>query len=361
MYCRAKRVGAVALLLVCIFVGLVAAAEAAPKYKWQLASPFNNPVKDKGLTFFIEKVKEYSGGDIELTYYANGLLGSHDETFHGVRDGIIEMAMLCPYVNLVPGGMLNWMPWTVSNYDEARIAYAYPDGILFKVMQEAWREVNMELIFNSSEGGYGIANNVRPLKTPEDLKNLKLRVSSSLAYVRALENLGKGVGLTFETIAWAELYNALSRGVVDGCWDTYVGMVDSRHGEVIKYYTHEIMGGWNAFNIVINKELWDGLEPKYQEALFKAGSEAERNFCDLFEAEDRRYIQAMKTNYPNLTLTELTPEEVSVWKDRADMPSIWAGLADPWLDKVWPGEKMGEKIRAELDSIRKQVAEKKKK
>jgi TRAP-type C4-dicarboxylate transport system substrate-binding protein len=314
---------------------------------------------DKGYQLFIDKVKEYTNGDIEITLHSNGLLGTHDESLHGVRDGSIEIATLSPYVNLVPGGMMNWMPWTVSTFDEARIAYAWPDGVLFKVMQVAWREVNAEMLFSCSQGAYGLANNVRPLRQPEDLKNLKMRVSSSLASVRTLENMGSGTGMTMETLPWAEMYNSLSRGVVDGCWDMWPSLIDERHAEVLKHYTHGLLN-WDANNVVINKDLWDSLTPEYREAIYKAGAEAEQYLNDLYEAEEKNYIKKLETDYPNFTITWLTPEELAVWRDKSNMPAIWAELCDPWLEKFWPGENMGEKIRAELDAIREQAEAKKK-
>jgi TRAP-type C4-dicarboxylate transport system substrate-binding protein len=344
------------VLLVCVFAS---AASSAPRYRWQFGSPWNRPVSDKGLLLFIDKVKEYSGGEIEIVFYPNSQLGTHDETFHGVRDGLIELGALSPYVNLVPGGMLNWMPWTVTTFDEARIAYAYPDGILFKVMQVAWREVNAEILFSCSQGAYGLANNVRALRSPEDLKNLKMRVSSSLASVRTLENMGSGTGMTMETIPWAEIYNALSRGVVDGCWDMWPSLIDERHVEVLKHYTHGLLN-WDANNVVINKDLWDSLDPKYREAIYKAGAEAEQYLNDLYEAEEKNYIKKLETDYPNFTITWLTPEELAVWREKANMPAIWAELCDPWLEKFWPGENRGEKIRAELDAVREKASAKKK-
>ncbi len=355
MFSYGKRM-VLAVLLVC---ALASVSGAAAKYKWSFSQPWSRPLADKGYQLFIDKVKEYTNGDIEITLHSNGLLGTHDESLHGVRDGSIEIATLSPYVNLVPGGMMNWMPWTVSTFDEARIAYAWPNGVLFKVMQVAWREVNAEMLFSCSQGAYGLANNVRALRSPDDLKNLKMRVSSSLASVRTLENMGSGTGMTMETIPWAEIYNALSRGVVDGCWDMWPSLVDERHAEVLKHYTHGLLN-WDANNVVINKELWDSLDPKYQEAIYKAGAEAEQYLNDLYEAEEKNYIKKLETDYPNFTITRLTPEELAVWREKANMPAVWAEICDPWLEKVWPGQKMGEKIRAELDAIRDQAAAKKK-
>ena len=350
-----KRV-TLAMLLVFILTG---AASAAPKYKWSFAQPWTRPVADKGYQLFCDKVKEYTNGDIEISLHSNGLLGTHDESFHGVRDGSIEIATLSPYVNLVPGGMMNWMPWTVSTFDEARIAYAYPDGVLFKVMEVAWNEVGVQMLFSCGQGAYGLGNIQRPLRHPDDLKNLKMRVSSSLASVRCLGNMGSGTGMTMQTIPWAEVYNALSRGVVDGCWSMWPSLVEERHAEVLKFYTHGLLN-WDANNVVINKKIWNSLEPKYQEAIFKAATEAEQYLNDLYEAEEKNYIKTIETSYPDLKITVLTDEEKAVWREKANMAAVWAEVCDPWLEKNWPGQNMGEKIRAELDAIREKVATKKK-
>lgn len=354
--CKRVRCMLLAVLLVCVVTGI---AGAAPKYKWSFANSWTRPLADKGYQLFIDKVKEYTNGDIEITLHSNGLLGTHDEGLHGVRDGSIEIGTFSPYVNLVPGGMINWMPWTVSTFDEARIAYAWPDGILFKMMQVAWREVNAELLFSCAQGPYGLANNARALKKPEDTKNLKMRVSSSMAFVKALGNMGAGYGMSMETVPWAEIYNALSRGVVDGMWSMWPSLVDERHAEVIKHYT-DLQFGWDANNIVINKDLWDSLDPKYQAAIYKAGAEAEQYLNNLYEAEQAEYVKKLETNYPNLTITWLTPAERAVWREKANMPAVWAELCDPWLEKNWPGMNMKIKILAELDDIRERVEAKKK-
>ncbi len=242
------------------------------------------------------------------------------------------------------------MPWTISTFAESRKAYKVNEGILFKVMDVAWSDVNCKLLFTCSQGPYGIANSKRDIKMPEDLKGLKLRVSSSMAFVRALENMGKGTGMILETLPWSEIYNALSRGVFDGCWDMWVSLIDERHCEVMKHFL-DLGFGWDSNNIIINKELWDDLEPKYQEAVMKAAQFAQDAMDDLYENAQNEYIKKLEA-MPDFKITYLTPEERAVWRERANMAEGWKEFCDPWLEKHWPGQKMSEKIRAELDRIR---------
>ena len=49
-----------------------------------------------------------------------------------------------------------------------------------------------------------------------------------------------------------------------------------------------------------------------------------------------------------------------MWREKANMAAIWEEQCDPWLEKHWPGQNMGEKIRAELEEVRVKALEKKK-
>jgi TRAP-type C4-dicarboxylate transport system substrate-binding protein len=128
---RSSATVSLTLFLLCILLidpGPVAARKK-PRYTWRLGSAWTQPVRNESIQLFCDLVNVYSKGKIRLRFQPRGLLGGHDEIFHGVQEGSVEMGVFAPYVNLVPGGMLNWMPWTVGTYDEAAVAYSAPEGI----------------------------------------------------------------------------------------------------------------------------------------------------------------------------------------------------------------------------------------
>lgn len=346
------------LLVACFFViPMAVTAEAKdekPEYKWRFAQPWVRPTNQISYELFCDLVNVYTEGRMQIKLYPDGLLGSHNESFHAVQEGSVEIGVFAPYVNLVPGGMLNWMPWTISNFDEAVLAYTPPNGILYKVMEEAYNEVGMHVLFSQGQGSYGLGNNERAIKTPEDLKNLKMRVSSSLGFVKTLENMGKGTGMTLETVPWAELYNALSRGVVDGCWSMWPSLVEERHYEVLKYYTG-LDFSWDANNIVVNQERWEALPDDIKGAIAKAARIAEEHQYEL----QRRLVNEKKEWLAKQTGFEIyypTEEERELFRQKANMPAIWDELCKPWLEKHYPGQNMTEKVQEELKKIRDQVA-----
>ncbi len=326
----------------------LAEANKTPQYKWRLGSAWTQEARNESLQLFCDLISVYSRGRIHVRFQPSGLLGGHDEIFHAVQGESVQMGVFAPYVNLVPGGMLNWMPWTVASYDEAAIAYAAPDGILYKVMDKAWKEVGFKLIWNPPMGPYGLGNNVRPLKTPEDLKGLKMRVSASLGLVRTLRNMGKGSGMTLQTLPWADLYNALERNVVDGCWSLWGSLVEERHFEVLRYYT-ALDFAWDCCNVAMNRQLWDRLPKDLQEAVLKAARIAEERDYEAHRRSDRAYREKLMAS--GLEIYFPTAEERELFRKKSNMPEIWKELCNPWLEKHFPGQDMSKKILDELEGI----------
>jgi TRAP-type C4-dicarboxylate transport system substrate-binding protein len=331
------------------WVVMPALAEAGqPEYRWRAGSAWTQKTRNESVQLFTELVNKYSNGRIEIRFQHSGLLGTHDELFHAVREGSVDMTVVSPYVNLVPGGMLNWMPWTVGSFEEAKVAYAPGTGIIYKIMDDAYGEVGHKPIWTTHQGAYGIGNRTRAIKTPDDFSKLKLRVSGSLGFVRTLENMGKGTGMTLQTLPWADIYNALQTGVVDGAWSLWPSLVEERHYEVLKYYT-DLAWGWDANSICLNRKTWDKLPQDLKDVLIRAGKEAEAR--DMKEMQNVIEEYKKKMTGAGIQIYTPTEPERDAFRKKANMPAVWKELATPWLDKKYPGQNMTEKVMAELDKI----------
>ncbi len=355
-----KRLKSVLLLgVVLSLISGVSSGEAA-KYQWKFGSPFTMPHLNPYFEKFCERVKEYTNGQVEIRYYPDGQLGTHDEIFHSVQDGSLEIGQISPHDHLVPGGKVGWIPWTISTWDEFRELYKPGEGALWKLMPVVYEEVGIHPLYYRSYGAYGIGNRTRPIRTPEDFKGLKFRVSGSQSYVRVLENMCKGTGASFETLPFAELYNALSKGVVDACWAHWPQLLVDRHGEVLKYYT-DLRWGWDMTNIIMNKELWDTLPEDIKQSISKAAAESQVEFMDFEEREEVNIINRIKTQMTNLVIVELTDEERDAFRLKANTLEIWEEMSKPWLDKHFPGQEMAKKLLEESNRVRDELRAKQKK
>jgi len=349
---RIKKYLMVCFILI-VFLVLIFATQsfAKPEYKWRFANPWSRGFSSS-YELFCDLVGVYSDGRIEIEYFPNALLGPLDESSRAIQSGEIECGISYPYTDLVPGGIVTMMPFSLSNYDEMQIACSVPDGILYKLASKAWEEVGFHLLFLPPQGFLGLANNIRPLRTPDDLKNLKMRVSGSVQGVEMLRNMGKGTGMLMQTLPWSDVYNALERGVMDGIWTNYASLVVERHFEVIKYFTdlrflHDVSAA------VINKEIWDKLPDDLKNAIEKAAKMAEERAYGMVRRSEFTFKSRVIDE--GVEIYELTDEERSLWIKKANVPAIWEKLIKPWLDKAYPGQNMVEKIRKELNNIHKLV------
>ena len=254
------------------------------------------------------------------------------------------MAALCPYATLVPGGVINSMPFAVSSWEESAIEYA-PESLLSQAIETAWNEVGFHYLWTIVLGSLGISNNLRPLKTPNDFKNMKFRVSGTIQAVRCIENMGKGTGLTCQTIPWADVYNALERGVIDGCWNSYNTLVEYRHTEVQKYFT-PLNFYWDCGQVVINKQVWDELSPDLQEAIKKAGEIAELVNYEYGRRGEK--VLEKQAADAGVEIYHVTPQERAVFMEKANTPAIWEEVITPWLDKNYPGQNMTQQLLDEI-------------
>ena len=158
--------------------------------------------------------------------------------------------------------------------------------------------------------------------------------------------------MTVVTLPWADLYNALSRGVVDGNWTMWPSLVDERHYEVLKYYT-DFNFGWDNQNVAINKDTWDKIPADLKEKIEKVAVECQAYSNKLHRESESDYIK--KVDESDCEIVGLTDEERAAFRKDSNMPAVWKELCDPWLEKHFPGQNMSENLQKQLDDIEQKV------
>jgi TRAP-type transport system periplasmic protein len=200
-----------------------AAAVALPTYAWAQAS-YKAEYKmstvvppafawGRGGQIFAELVRERTQGRINIKQYPGASLvqGQQDREFSAMRQGIIDV--LC-------GAPINWSG-TVREAGVFTLPFILPDHKAWDAAtnEPAIMEPYFELIRKAGaeplavgETGYRqISNAKRPVKTPDDLKALKVRVVGSPMYGDIMS--GMGANPTF--MSWADAQPALASGAVD--------------------------------------------------------------------------------------------------------------------------------------------------
>jgi TRAP-type C4-dicarboxylate transport system substrate-binding protein len=163
----------------------------------------------------------------------------------------------------------------------------------------------------------------KPVKTPADLKGLKVRV-----YGAAQTEFARTLGMEPVAIALAEVYTALERGTVDAALTGSYPAFALKFYEVAKHIV-DVNHGPNSGVLVVSRRSWEKLTPEQQRALRKLGDEFSEKGWDVGRRTDKEGID--KNREKGMEFIPLTPAMTAATKDvltKVVLPS-WAKRAGP--------------------------------
>jgi len=260
-----------------------AAAAAEPiVMKVAHAQPEHTP-RHKSYLLFKELVEERTGGAITVEVYPHGQLGVEHDVTEQVKMGAIQSTRSGSFEMITPKLLIYTMPFLFDTIDGLHKITRGPIGE--KIAKEA--EQNGFKLLATGDAGYfrHITNNVRPIRSPADMKGLKLRTPPIESIIKTMEALGANP----VSIPYAEVYMALKTGVADGQENPFINIEAMKFNEVQKYLTI-VNYQWHPDPFAVNLEWYNSLSSKHQKILKQAAEEAmEYNDDMMKDASDVAY------------------------------------------------------------------------
>ncbi len=182
---------------------------------------------------FKRYVEDRSGGRIKVEIYPANELGSEREQIEGVQLGSIHMSNISEGTVGIffPEILATAIPYAFRTYTEAWRVLDSP--YMKELMEEMRKKTGVRCLDVNQNGFRNFSNNVHTIKTPADLKGLKIRTMEHRGHMKMVESLGGNP----VPIAWGELYTALQQKVVDGQENPPSLVLAMKFYEVQKYYT----------------------------------------------------------------------------------------------------------------------------
>jgi C4-dicarboxylate-binding protein DctP len=336
------------ILLACVFtispvLSPTGAAEKVYTIKAGHVEPTGTAL-DKGWHTFKQYVEKASKGRIKMDVYPACQLGDQGEMFKSMKMGTIQIAQGDE------GNMATWYePFFVMS-----IPYLFPNeavAVRFyesKFFQENLNEglikkQGIRLLGAACYGFRCFTNNVRPIRTPQDIAGLKMRVMETPLFVK----LVKALGASPTVISFAELYAALQQGVADGQENPPSVIYDMRFHEVQKYLTlSEHVCGTNT--MLINEKFFQSLPEELRVMLIEG-------------AQLERYVETGGRAYENnvTVLETLTKAGTEIYVPTLQEKEQFKKLAQPavveWVSslvgKDFVDQVIGEVERIEADIV----------
>src|SRR5450631_3021245 len=214
---------------------------------------------------FASRVEERTGGAVKINIFPNNVLGGPPEQAQQIKLGTIDMGLptqgqLDKYDKAFAAVMLPFI------WDGPQHVFRVLDGPAMAWLAPLAEKQGFILLRNWEYGFRNVTNSVRPINTPDDVKGLKIRTPPELQIQASMEALGAIV----QTIAFPELYLALSQKVVDGEENPIAVIYYSKFYEVQKHLaiTRHV---YNNMIHTIGVNSWKKLTPE-QQAIFREES-----------------------------------------------------------------------------------------
>ena len=259
---------------------------------------------------FAELVSEASGGNVHIELYPNDELtgGNTNEAVRSLTEGAVDLgAYVSGTMSLLdPRLEVATIPWSFSSYQEARQVIDDTGGDYYAKILSEYGLVYLGSTHNAMRQ---LTSNRNPMRTPEDLRGMKIRVLGGEVYRLFFAALGAEP----VPLGWSELNIAIRQGVIEGQENGFFLMKSGRLNEIQKYMTV-----WNYlyenYLFVANRKVFDQLEPKTQALLRYKMKEACEWSRDYLEAEEKKIRKQFEAE--GLEVIDLTPAEVGVFKEK---------------------------------------------
>ncbi len=318
-------------LLICLVVGTLPAADAQPPIviKFSHVVAEDTP-KGKAALFFARRAEELTKGAVKVEVYPNSTLYKDKEEMEALQLGAVQI--LAPSLaKLGPLGPLGIKEFEVFDlpylFDSMTMLHKVTQGSLGIILLNKLEPKGIKGLAFWDNGFKSFSAN-RPLHTPADFRNLKMRIQSS----KVLESQMRALGAVPQVTPFSDVYQALRTGFVDGTENPHSNFYTQKMYEVQKHITIT-EHGYLGYAVIANKKFWDNLPRGIRSQLWQAMNEA-TDYANRIAKEENdnalaRIIETGKTQVYSPTPAERLELKKAMIKTHREMaPRIGQEIID---------------------------------
>ncbi|WP_396600581.1 TRAP transporter substrate-binding protein [Algibacter sp. R77976] len=221
------------ILLAFLFISLASCEQADSGKVLYLGHtlPQTHPVH-KGILEFQKALEKKSKGTLKVKIFPDAQLGSEREVLELLQIGSVAATKVSAATlsNFVPEYHLFGIPYLFRDKNHQ---FDVLESDIGKSILEKGSKFWLRGLCYYDAGSRSFYTSNKAIRTPEDLKGLKIRVMNNQMAI----NMVNAMGGSATPLAYGELYTAIQQGVVDGAENNPPSFVSSNHYEISKYYT----------------------------------------------------------------------------------------------------------------------------
>lgn len=279
---------------------------------------------------FKEHVEKATNGSLKVEIYPAGQLGPAQQIMEGLRLGTVELGVV--HDGGIPGVYKTFnifgLPYLFNDHAHA---YAVLDGSFGRELAEDMRKkTGIRLMAYADNGIRHFTNSKRAIKSPDDMKGLKMRVQPSPVFMKLVESLGGSP----TAIDWGELPAALAQGTADGQEN---GVTNILAASLYQHQKHVTLDGhvYSLHAYLVSDRFFNGLSEVEKKAVTEGVEKAKKIHRDMTREQDLSAKSVLSEK--GMTVTELSASEIDRFR-KASQPSVRAYLeadvSKEWTEKL---------------------------
>jgi TRAP-type transport system periplasmic protein len=270
--------------------GLLASSLASAQTTMKISiSTAQNSHQGIAIDTFAKEVEQRTGGRYKVQTFYNGALGGERESMEAVQLGTQELTFTStgPVPNFVPETKILDVPFLFRDKAHAR---AVLDGPIGQEMLGKFDAKGFKALAWGENGFRHMTNSKRDVKTPADLKGLKMRTMENPVHITAY----KGFGIITTPMAFPEVFTALQQGTVDGQENPLSVIISAKFYEVQKHLT--LTGHvYSPCVFLMNKASFDKLAPADKQAFLDAAKVAVKANRARVDSDDAEGVALLRS------------------------------------------------------------------
>ena len=293
----------------------IAWSQAASAEEWKFAiEEIEGSVQDAYAQKFKELIEEKTGGEVTVTIYPYGTLGTSADLTELVTQGAIQFANASPghLGTMVPEIQVFSIPYLLSEDNAVNKQVLTESSVIYDQLQGDFNDKGLQLLTMYPEGEMVWTTN-KEIRTPEDFANFKMRTMVSPMLVAAYE----AYGASPTPMPYGEVYGGLQLGQIDGQVNPIFAIEEMKFYEVQDYM---IWSGEQQFTttVVTNADWYQAdLSDEHKQVLEETIAELADFIFEVQDEYNEERLEKIKQEKPDLQLIELTDEEREVFRERS--------------------------------------------
>lgn len=290
--------------------------QAGEKWDMPMAYAASNFHSEMGVVF-ADRVRDYTGGDIDITVHPGGSLFGGNDIKRAVQTGQAPIGerLMSSHANEEP--LLNWdnLPFIAASYEANEKLWQAAKG----PVGDAMAAQNLVVLYTCPWPGQGFYFK-NPVQSKADTQGVKFRSYNSATALFAEE-----LGMIPVQVEAADLSQALATGVADSFISSGSTGYDRKVWESLGYYYK--VNAWLPRNyVIVNKGVWDALDATTQAAVQKAADETGADCAAKSDSLANWYFEQLAAN--GMTVEDASPEFL------ADLVAIGDKMVAQWLEQT---------------------------